>query len=206
MSLIPLPSESPRRASANLAPAGIRSGKLGFGIVSVAFPIAVFILHRAFGPVGASYALFGLLWLRALTPGNLKIRLFAAVAAAGILLGLQVFPQFLAELPLLYPLLVNLFLLGMFGTSLVVRPSLIFRFARAAEPQLPAQAEHYCDRVTLVWCLFFLFNGLASLYTAFWCDLTTWTVYNGAVSYVLIALLFGLELIARSRFRRRYAA
>ena len=70
-------------------------------------------------------------------------------------------------LPLkLYPVLVNAVLLGVFAHSLIFPPSMIERFARMSEPDLPAQAIGYTRRVTQVWCAFFAINGAIALVTA----------------------------------------
>ena len=54
-----------------------------------------------------------------------------------------------------YPVLVNAVMLGIFGYSLMFPPSIVERFARIRNPDLPTQAVHYTRRVTQVWCIFF---------------------------------------------------
>ena len=95
-------------------------------------------------------------------------------------------------LPLkLYPVLVNAVLLGVFAHSLIFPPSMIERFARMSEPDLPAQAIGYTRRVTQVWCVFFAINGAIALVTALWAAPAIWTLYNGLVAYLMMGLLFG---------------
>lgn len=110
-----------------------------------------------------------------------------------------------AWMPLkLYPVLVSGVMLGVFGYSLMSPPSLVERIARMKEPNLPDAAIPYTRRVTQVWCVFFVFNGLVALATALWASPAIWSLYNGMISYVLMGMLFGGEYLVRMRFRRRY--
>ncbi len=107
------------------------------------------------------------------------------------------------QLLLFYPVLINACLLAGFAYTLVYPPSAIERLARLTEPELPASGVRYTRVVTWVWCAFFLINGaIAAITTA---DLSTWTLYNGLISYVLIGTLFAVEYVVRRRFRRMHA-
>jgi uncharacterized membrane protein len=106
----------------------------------------------------------------------------------------------------LYPVLVNVGLLGAFSTSLIFPPSLVERIARTREPDLPAQAVGYMRRVTQVWCVFFAVNGAVALATALWASSAVWSLYNGVVAYLLMGLLFAGEYLVRCRFKRRLNA
>jgi uncharacterized membrane protein len=110
-------------------------------------------------------------------------------------------------LPLkLYPVLVNLALLGAFAYSLIFPPSMIERFARASEPDLPAQAVGYTRRLTQVWCAFFAMNCAIALMTALWASAATWTLYNGLIAYLMMGLLFAGEHVFRWHFKRHLNA
>jgi len=112
-----------------------------------------------------------------------------------------------AWMPLkLYPVLVNAMMLGIFGCSLASPQSLIERFARLQEPDLPPAAIRYTRRVTQAWCFFFLVNGSIALATALWASPAVWSLYNGVIAYVLMGLLFGGEYLLRSRLRRQQHA
>jgi uncharacterized membrane protein len=106
----------------------------------------------------------------------------------------------------LYPVLVNAALLGVFAYSLVVPPSMIERFARMNEPDLPAQAIGYTRRVTQIWCVFFAINGAISLVTALWASPAIWTLYNGFIAYLLMGLLLVGERVVRRYFKRQLHA
>jgi len=99
---------------------------------------------------------------------------------------------------LYYPVVVNAALLGMFAVSLVKPPSLVERLARLRDPELSPAAVAYTRRVTIAWVVFFAINGGIALYTAQWSSLATWAWYNGFIVYLLIAAMFGVELLIRS--------
>jgi uncharacterized membrane protein len=112
-----------------------------------------------------------------------------------------------AWLPLrLYPVLVNAVLLGVFAYSLIFPPSMIERFARMSEPNLPAQAIGYTRRVTQIWCVFFGINGAIALMTALCASPAIWTLYNGLIAYLLMGLLLAGEYVIRRRFKRQLHA
>ncbi|WP_262927443.1 COG4648 family protein [Phytohalomonas tamaricis] len=102
-----------------------------------------------------------------------------------------------------YPVIVNLSMLWLFASSLRTSMPLIERLARLKEPQLPPAGVRYTRRVTQVWSLFFALNTLASLWTAIYADLSTWTLYNGMMTYVLTATVMAIEFIVRQYVRRR---
>ncbi len=100
-----------------------------------------------------------------------------------------------------YPVVMNALMLGVFAFSLWQPPTMIERFARMREPDLPAQAIPYTRKVTLVWCAFFTVNGAIAAATLFASD-KVWAIYNGLVAYVLMGLLFAGEYLVRQRIRQ----
>jgi uncharacterized membrane protein len=99
----------------------------------------------------------------------------------------------------LYPVAVNLGLLLLFGLSLRHPPSMVERFARLRQADLPLVAVRYTRRVTQVWCAFFVVNGLLATYTAVWTSRETWALYNGLIAYLLMGSLFAGEWLLRRR-------
>ncbi|HSF57935.1 MAG TPA: hypothetical protein VLD83_07685 [Candidatus Binatia bacterium] len=106
----------------------------------------------------------------------------------------------------LYPVLVNATLLGVFAYSLIFPPSMIERFARMNEPNLPVQAIGYTRRVTQIWCVFFGINGAIALMTALWASPAMWALYNGLIAYLLMGLLLAGESVVRRYFKRQLHA
>ena len=105
-----------------------------------------------------------------------------------------------------YPVTVNATLLVAFLYSLRTGMPVIERLARLQDPNLPLAAVSYTRRVTWVWCGFFLFNGLAALYTTLYSSFELWAWYNGGVAYVLMGLLFAGEYLVRRRVKRHIDA
>ena len=103
-----------------------------------------------------------------------------------------------------YPVLINLCMLFTFAYTLVYPPSMIERFARIADPQLPDHATAYTRKVTFVWCGFFALNALFSAYTAVFFSLKAWSLYNGLIAYGFVALLFIVEFPVRLWVQRRH--
>ena len=104
---------------------------------------------------------------------------------------------------LLYPVVVNLVMLAVFGGSLWTTMPLVERLARIREPHLPAAAVRYTRRVTQIWCLFFIVNGSIALLTALYGDMALWTAWNGMIAYLLIGALMAGEWLVRRRVMKR---
>ncbi len=111
----------------------------------------------------------------------------------------------------LYSVVINVSMLFVFGSTLFMPPNIIFRFATLSDKSIkgsPYEKEiySYCHKVTIIWCCFFIFNGIAASMTTFadkifGLDTQTarqvWAVYNGGISYVLMGTLFAVEFIVR---------
>lgn len=170
--------------------------------LTVLYPLGVYLTLGRMDPHWLALLLALLAACRAVLT---RQRFWWVVAAgAGLLAGLS----WLQGSPLavkLYPVMVSLVLLGVFGYSLWHPPSVVERLARLQEPDLPPQAVRYTAQVTQVWCVFFLANAVVSLATACWGTDAQWALYNGLLSYVLMGLLMAVEWCVRQRVRRRHA-
>ena len=98
-----------------------------------------------------------------------------------------------------YPVLISLGLFIIFAGSLFFPPPIIERLARIQHPDLPQQGVIYTRKVTWIWCVFFVINGLIAASTAVWSSFACWSLYNGLISYLLIAVLMGVEYLVRIR-------
>ena len=109
-----------------------------------------------------------------------------------------------AELGLkLYPVLISTSFLIVFFSSLYSKQSAIERIARIKEPDLPPKAVNYTRRVTQVWSVFFLINGGIALYLAIYGSTEMWTLYNGLISYLIMAMIFSVEFVVRQKVRQQ---
>ena len=105
-----------------------------------------------------------------------------------------------------YPVLMSLCFAGAFGISLLRPPSLVEIMARMRQPALSAEGVRYTRRVSCVWFAFLIVNAALSLATAISGNLALWTLYNGVISYALVGLLVGGEMLVRHRLVARPAA
>ncbi|WP_119344876.1 COG4648 family protein [Facilibium subflavum] len=98
----------------------------------------------------------------------------------------------------LYPVLMNLGFFILFASSLLTEKNMILRFAMLAKKSaLPPEAVNYTKKVTIIWCCFFIINGMIALYTSLFSSIQTWTLYNGFIAYLLMALLMIIEILVR---------
>ncbi|MBS8272795.1 hypothetical protein DYI21_04285 [Thalassospira tepidiphila] len=103
-----------------------------------------------------------------------------------------------------YPVIISATLALVFALSLFSGMPIIERFARLQTPELDTFGVSYTRKLTKVWIAFFIANGLVSLWTALYATLEIWTLYNGLVSYILIAVLFVGEWPVRRIIKARH--
>ncbi|UVM73063.1 hypothetical protein [Pseudomonas alvandae] len=174
---------------------------LGLLLAGLLYPFAVYFGMEHFAPWQFGL-LLGCLWLaRALLGKGGTGSRWMAVTAIIFCILLAVFDS-----PLLlrwYPVLISVFMLGLFILSLKYGPPMVERLARLREPQLPAKAVVYTRQVTVAWCVFFLCNGLLAAALTLWAPLSWWMLYTGLISYGLMGLMFAIEWLIRQRVRGR---
>ncbi len=164
------------------------------GLLTVLYPVIIFFALPRFDAWQLATGLIVLLTLRLLSQRNTADRLLWAGAA---LLCFYAVWDDSPDALRFYPVLINFSLLFWFAASLRHPPPIIERLARLQHPDLPPEGVRYTRKVTQVWCLFFLFNGLAALVTSLWCSMACWTLYNGVIAYILMALLMTVEYLIR---------
>lgn len=171
-------------------------------IVLVLFMIYPFIVYfgiKVLPPSFFGLLLVGILAIRfgVLLPDERKILL-------PMLLGLLVYAISTvvldsASMLLFYPVLVNFILCTVFANSLRHEESILLRIVLARGVAISEYTPRYLYRLTAIWACFFVVNGIISLWTVT-LTMEAWILYNGLISYFIIAILFGGELL----FRRRY--
>jgi uncharacterized membrane protein len=169
-------------------------------LATLAFPLALYLAQGHWEPRWLALGLTVLACARAWFTRQMIWWVGAAGAGAMAAASLSLH----AWAPLkLYPALVNAVLLAVFATSLARPPSVIERLARLSVPDLPPAGVRYTRRVTQVWCVFFVGNGMVALATALWASTEVWAFYNGFLAYVLMGVLFGAEWLVRRRVQAR---
>ncbi|WP_246024913.1 hypothetical protein [Paraburkholderia dinghuensis] len=173
-------------------------------LAKLAYPVVILCAWRWGSPRFVGLLLLTLLWLqRAAGTGPLaaSLRKLTAVDwAVAVTLNVASVAIVLTNSALvmrLYPSLVNLGLLVAFSATLVKGPSMVERFARMTYADPPAHVVRYTRRVTQLWCLFFVVNGVFSVYTAVWWSAKAWSLYNGAIVYGIIGTLLAGEIAWR---------
>ena len=69
----------------------------------------------------------------------------------------------------------------------------------------PSQAQRaYMRGLTGVWFGFFIINTGIALFTATHQSTGSWALYNGVISYLLVAVIFLLEILYRPFYQRRH--
>lgn len=127
------------------------------------------------------------------------------VALAGITLCAASYLLKAHQWLLLYPVVVNLVMLVVFGGSLWTTMPLVERLARIRDPHLSSSGVHYTRRVTQVWCGFFIVNGTIAWFTVIHGDMQLWTLWNGLIAYLLMGSLMAAEWLVRQRVIKRDA-
>ena len=102
----------------------------------------------------------------------------------------------------MYPVFMSVGAGLIFASTLIKPPSMIERFARLAEPNLPESGVIWTRKVTIVWCIFFVINALIALWSVLLAPMKVWVIYNGFISYVLMGILLLGEFILRKRHQR----
>ena len=102
-----------------------------------------------------------------------------------------------------YPVVVTMvfftvFMLSLFGEKTVIQ---IMAERWEKEPLDHIQIQ-YMRNLTKVWCVFFVINGAIAMHFAWRQQLEAWTIYTGAVSYLLVAMLFVGEKLVRSYIQK----
>lgn len=171
-------------------------------VVSILYPLIAMTIVRLYGPGWVLLGLFALLGLRSIP--NLRRHIPGALTYALVLVAaaLALVALYDAQLSVrLYPAFMSAAMLLTFGYTLWRGPSMIERFARMMEPQLPESGVRYTRAVTWVWVVFFVINGIIGAYTALYADWPVWTLYNGLIAYLAMGTLFVGEMLVRPFFR-----
>lgn len=195
----------------NASPGHMRQAiKVAVGIALLGYPVAIYFAHGHLAPGQMLAGLLGLLAMRALVSAWLlrrRVKQQAAVAvmlAVAAVLLLAGFGHVRMGWLRFYPMLFDLGVAAVFFGSLFTARPLVERIARVFHPDLPAAGVRYTRRVTQVWSALMVLIALASLYTALAASLRIWSLFNGLIVYVVIALAFVCEYAVRRHMKRRW--
>ena len=167
-----------------------------------AYPFIVYFGLQFMPPSAFGLALLVLLAMRygVLLPSERPILvpmllIFVTYALTATLSGSQL-------MLLYYPAVVNDTLCGVFLNSLRQGDPLLLRIIRARGWPISEHGPKYLYRLTAVWAAFFVLNALISIWTSTQ-SIEIWTLYNGFLSYCLVAVFVGVEYLFRCYYKRR---
>ena len=176
--------------------------RISVGLIFLLYPFLIYFGLREFQPRVLSCILLVIATLRFVSwktksNGHQKtISLSWSIAALIVILFTFVTGQKIGLY--LYPSLVNLTLLILFYSSILNPPTIIEQIARTSSDEITSLLVSYTKKVTYAWCLFFILNASISIISIFLSE-EWWLFYNGFLSYILIACMFGVEYLCRIR-------
>ncbi len=189
------------------APQVVKPIKLILNYFTPAITVLVpFIIYFGFKYFGIRYLLYGLLFLYLLRSasclrGGIKRNQIFVLISIAVVFGMAIILN-RASLALYTPVLINLGLLVSFGSTLFLGPPIVEIFARKHVKSLSEIEVKYCRNVTVLWIAFFIINGSISFVISATGNIDYWILYNGFISYILIGLIFLIEMTYRYyRFR-----
>ena len=171
---------------------------------AVLYPLAMYLGLNTFSPRLVA-SLFGAMVIVGTVLKNrdqYTHRLLAPVIGVMLLCLISAFLN-RSHFMLYLPVLISVNLMLSFGYTLFRPPSMVAIFAyRATGLTFDDERLRYCRLVTLIWVIFFVFNGTVAGLTACCATLEVWSLYNGLIAYGAVGLLFTAELFYRYwRFR-----
>lgn len=106
-----------------------------------------------------------------------------------------------ARMVLYYPALVSFVMCAVFANSLRHEEPILLRLVKARGKFISSHTPGYLFWLTVLWSMFFLLNGLISLWSST-VSLHVWTLYNGLISYFIVAILGAGEWLFRRHYKK----
>jgi uncharacterized membrane protein len=101
----------------------------------------------------------------------------------------------------MYPVMADIAYVLICATSLFIPPPIAFYFVDIIDKTIKnaftkERFERYCRDATIVWCIFFVVDGIIAVVTTFFIeDEIIWGIYNGGITYIGMGLIFACEYI-----------
>ncbi len=173
-------------------------------LASVAYPFVVWLNIDTINPRWFGVALLCIAIIRVVFMGSMRrvsdwllTAIVVLFCAAIILLDSTILLK-------CYPVMMSASMGLLFLASLNDKQSLIERFASVGGKQLPSEASGYLRRLSLTWGTLLLLNALVAAWTAWYGSLAMWTLYNGLLFYVFIAVFIIAELVYRQYYKKKH--
>lgn len=173
-------------------------------VVAAVYPFLVYFGLSEYGIRPLAYALLIILSLRIILWQQFKpIEKTVLLVLVSFLCVLAAWTQS-EELLRYYPVLMNAGFGAAFLLSLRSERSLIEQIMVVMNRDFPETAKGYLRGLTLAWGLLLMLNALVSFYTACCLSLKLWTIYNGAIAYLVFAVFTLGELVYRHFYKKRH--
>lgn len=173
-------------------------------LLSVAYPFAVWLNIDSVNPRWFGVVLLIAILIRFAVSGKqrktsdwLMTAVMGSFCCAVILLDSEILLK-------CYPVMMSAGMGLLFLISLSDEQSLIERFARAGGKQPPPEAKGYLRGLSLVWGGLLLLNAAIAAWTVWFATLAMWTLYNGLLSYLFIAVFVVAELFYRQHYKKKH--
>ena len=168
----------------------------------VAYPFVIYFGINYLPPSFFGLVLVVLLAMRfgVLLPEERLVFLPILVVFLGYAIATVIFDS--ATMLLYYPALVNFSLCLVFASSLRQEESLLLRIVRVRGAVISEYVPRYLYRLTALWAGFFVLNGTVSIWTST-LSMQAWTLYNGLISYFIIAILGASEWVFRRHYKKK---
>ena len=172
----------------------------GVVILLLLYPVLIYFGLNYFSP--AQLGLFFLiLFIIRILVTRTKSRaarwqlIFAVVIGGTLAILTAIFDS--REYLLWYPVGMSVAFFIIFTASLIFPPTVIEQLGRSYNKNFPEAAVSYTRKVTIIWATFFGLNIFVAGWTVLYASLETWTLYNGLISYMIIGVLVGAEILIR---------
>ena len=103
-----------------------------------------------------------------------------------------------------YPNIISGIMLVIFAGSLFSEQTIIERFARLQNPDLPLYAVTYTRNVTKIWTFFFIFNIIVTTILILLENYRLWALFTGVISYILMGIIMSVEYCVRKIVMKKY--
>ena len=168
----------------------------------VTYPFLVYFGIQLLPPSFFGLVLIALLAMRlgVLLPEERRVFVPILLAFLGYAIATVIFDS--ALMLLFYPALVNFSLCFVFLNSLRGEESLLMRIVRIRGAVISQYTSGYLYRLTALWAGFFVLNGMISIWTIT-LSMKAWTLYNGLISYFIVAILGCAEWLFRRHYKKQ---
>jgi uncharacterized membrane protein len=101
-----------------------------------------------------------------------------------------------------YPVLTNTAYFILFFTTIIFPPTLAFDISLLLDKRIIGTAaqkpmERFCKNASVIWCVFFILDAIIAAFTVFVDDPnnTIWVIYNGAITYGVMGIIFVTQVV-----------